>query len=650
MSVRIATLAGSYVLAAAVLGLAGWVFDIRRLTDWDANGISIQPNSTVVAMAVALGILLRVRGAERAGRLAGGAAAAITSATLLQYLFGVDFRIDRLLLFDREWGDRATVVHGRMGPAGATSWTLLGIALVLAPTRSPLRRYAPRLAIGAIAIASISLTGYFFQAQPLYVIPWLTAIALQTSTMILAGAIGILATLPDLQPMRLLRDPGVAGLVTRRSLPFLVGAPFSLGALSLSGHRAGLYDAALATAFFALGLIALTVIALWRIAAALAEVEREQLRAQAAEREADRRKDVFLATLAHELRNPLAPIANSLEVLKRAGSEPAVQEPARATMERQLARLVRLVDDLLDVSRITRDAVTLRRERVDVAALVRDAVEAARPAAAEAGLHLGAVFSPTPIETEADPARIVQVLSNLLDNACKYGERGGRIEVAVEQGDGEIAIRVSDTGIGIAVEHRDAIFEMFRQVDESLERRRGGLGIGLALSRRLIELHGGTLRAESGGVGTGSTFMVRLPALGEATSIAPSPLPTPIAPSRRRILVVDDHEDSAVSLAKLLELAGHETWVAHDGDGAIACAARERPEVIVLDIGMPDRNGYDVCRAIRAESWGAAITMLALTGWGQEQDRERARDAGFDAHLVKPVDFGALNALLAREK
>ena len=364
-------------------------------------------------------------------------------------------------------------------------------------------------------------------------------------------------------------------------------------------------------------------------------------------READRRKDEFLATLAHELRNPLAPIRNSLEIMKRAGGDAARVEEARATMDRQTAMMERLIDDLLDVSRITRNRLELRRQTVELASVLHHAVEASRPLAERAGQTIAVAVPDAPIYLDGDPARLAQVFSNLLNNACKFTGAGGHIALtATRQGD-EAVIAVRDDGIGIAAEMLPTIFEMFMQVDRALEATTGGLGIGLTLAKQLVDLHGGSVTAASDGPGRGSVFTVRLPlqsAPAEVGREAPAAAP---AGTPRRILVVDDNRDSAESLALLLAMLGHETRIAHDGLDALEAAERFRPDVMLLDIGLPKLNGYEACRRIREQAWGRQMMIVALTGWGQDDDRRRSSEAGFDEHLVKPVDYARLTALLA---
>jgi signal transduction histidine kinase/ActR/RegA family two-component response regulator len=366
--------------------------------------------------------------------------------------------------------------------------------------------------------------------------------------------------------------------------------------------------------------------------------------------EADRRKDEFLATLAHELRNPLAPVRNALEVMRQAGDDPVAVEQTRAIIERQVGQMVRLIDDLLDVSRITRNALELRAVRVDLAAVVQSAVEISRPLIEAGGHHLTLELPDRPIHLQADPTRLAQVFSNLLNNSAKYSEPNGRIVLAAERQGGEVVVAVRDTGVGIPAAMLPRIFDPFLQGDRSLERTQGGLGIGLTLVRRLVEMHGGSVVAQSAGAGQGSELIVRLPALPETADAAPDepvlPAPAPAGPGLR-ILVVDDNRDSAESLGLFLGLTGHEVATAHDGLEAVAAAESFRPRVVLLDIGLPKLNGYEAARRIRAQEWGRDLVLMAVTGWGQEADRRRSADAGFDHHLVKPVDPAALNRLLA---
>ena len=364
--------------------------------------------------------------------------------------------------------------------------------------------------------------------------------------------------------------------------------------------------------------------------------------------ENDRRKDEFLAMLAHELRNPLAPIRNAAHTLTLLGQPDERLRWVSGVIARQVGLLTRLVDDLLDVSRITSGKITLQRERVAVAAVIAQAAETARPAA-ESRRETLEVDVPDDVGlVEGDPARLIQAVGNLLDNAIRYSEEGGRVRLTARVEAREVVIVVRDEGVGIDAELLPHVFDLFTQADRSLERRQGGLGIGLTLVRRLVEMHGGRVEASSEGAGRGSEFTIRLPRVAAAAPVAPLVAEVPEAQPgpARRVLVVDDQPDSTDSLALLLRLHGHEVCTAADGPGAVDEFLRSKPEVVFLDLGLPGMSGYDVARRLRAMPEGRDVRLVAVTGYGTEADRERTRAAGFDLHLAKPVDPHAVEALL----
>ena len=365
----------------------------------------------------------------------------------------------------------------------------------------------------------------------------------------------------------------------------------------------------------------------------------ERRHAESALRDADRRKDEFLATLAHELRNPLAPLRNGLEILRRADDDPAARQRVQRVMERQLTHMVRLIDDLLDVSRITRGRLELRLETLDCCAVARQAVDAVQ-SDAEARRHaLHTQWPDSPLWVRADAARLTQVLVNLLTNAVKYTPPGGEIRLALQRRGERICIEVADDGIGIAPEHQRAVFEMFVQVDRSLERGMTGLGIGLTIVRQLVELHGGHVEVHSEGPGRGSAFVVDLPMVGAPTAVADLGVPLPAAPGPALdVLIADDNVDFAESFAVLLAQEGHRTRVVHDGPSALAAASELAPDVLFLDIGLPGLNGYRVAQQLREQPATRAVLVIAVTGWAQQTDRRRSSEAGFDHHWVKPVD------------
>ena len=381
-----------------------------------------------------------------------------------------------------------------------------------------------------------------------------------------------------------------------------------------------------------------------------AKAAEEELRALTAKlSEADHRKDEFLATLAHELRNPLAPVKNSLELMKHAEGNRDLMEKARATMERQISQMVRLIDDLLDVSRITSNKLELRTQRMELAPVLTQVVDNCRPECARLGHQLTVTLPPEPVFLDGDQVRMAQLFGNLLTNACKYTPRGGRIWLTAERQGSSVVVKVKDSGVGIPPEMLGKVFDLFAQVDRTLDRSEGGLGIGLSLVKRLVEMHGGTVEAHSEGAGRGSEFVVRLPILltkPEGRPLSPPAgerVPAPV----RRILVVDDNRDSADSLAQLLSLTGNDTRTAHDGEEGVLLAEDFRPDVVLLDIGLPKLNGYEVCRKIREQPWGKGMAVVALTGWGQDDDRRKSKEAGFNGHMVKPVDLTELMRLLA---
>jgi signal transduction histidine kinase len=413
----------------------------------------------------------------------------------------------------------------------------------------------------------------------------------------------------------------------------------------------------------------------------LADLEREireRRDAEEALRVVDRRKDEFLATLAHELRNPLAPIRNALHLMQAPGSDARIAADARAIIDRQVRQMVRLVDDLLEVSRITTGNLALRREPVELRSVAASALEAVDPLLRERGHHVTVDLPPPGLTIDADPTRLAQVFLNLLNNAAKFTPPGGRIDFRLHVRDGEMVGVVRDNGIGIAADMLDPIFEMFAQADRSLERTTSGLGVGLSLSRRLIELHGGRLEARSEGAGRGSEFTVRIPAVslsgpvrragpeavrgGQAPArgagfsgrLAPlrgedgAPLQAAGAEAKCRVLVVDDNRDFADTLARMLRVLGHEVRVEYDGLAGLAAARTFRPVIAFLDIGMPGLNGHDLARRLRAFPSTSGIVLIAVTGWGKSSDRELSREAGFDEHVVKPLEMDRLQTILGR--
>jgi signal transduction histidine kinase/ActR/RegA family two-component response regulator len=366
---------------------------------------------------------------------------------------------------------------------------------------------------------------------------------------------------------------------------------------------------------------------------------------------ADRMKDRFLATLAHELRNPLAPISNALHLLEAAGDRPDMQAQARQMMARQLKQLVRLVDDLLDVSRITTGKLVLHPDDTELHDVIDNAIEIARPLIEARRHRLEVTLPPERVHLHGDATRLAQVFSNLLNNAARYTGAGGVITVKARANADDIAVEISDTGVGIAPAMLPDIFEMFTQADTSLGRSEAGLGVGLALARHLVEMHGGTIEARSEGIGRGSSFCVRLPVVRIAAASAPPVQTTaPADAAACRVLVVDDNQDFATSLAMILRDLGNDVCVAHDGIEGLRAAEAFQPAVAFLDIGLPGLDGYELARRLRGSRGSGTLLLVAVTGWGQRSDKLRAAQAGFDHHLVKPIDPNALPSILRRRR
>lgn len=375
----------------------------------------------------------------------------------------------------------------------------------------------------------------------------------------------------------------------------------------------------------------------------------ERVRVESALKEADRHKDEFLAMLAHELRNPLAPIFNAIQIMRRKSIQDPQLSWSRDVIERQLKHLTRLVDDLLDVSRITRGKINVTQGDIELTTIVSRAIETVQPMLTEKRHELTVHVPNTAIVLQGDLTRLTQAVGNVLGNAAKYTDPGGQIQLSALERGSYVEIRIKDNGIGIPAEMLPSVFDLFTQLDRTSDRTQGGLGIGLALVRKLVEMHDGTVTAHSEGAGLGSEFLIRLPhTAGSASVVDIQDCVAPVARAGRRILVADDNRDALESLATLLQLNGHEVHTAADGAAAVELAAICKPEVALLDLGMPKLDGYEVARRIRAEIWGRTTVIVALTGWGQDEDRRRTKAAGFDSHFVKPLDMDVLSKFLAK--
>jgi len=638
---RLAVLLALCTLMASLISFSGWVLDIPQLTSWGLNEISIQPNTTVLIALAGLAVLLLPMGNGKVTLALGGFVALGGGLNLLQYMTGADFGFNHQLLFGREWGQGATMAPGRFGPPASISFVLIGASLMLLGFGEARRRYVPGLALIVVLLMVFSLLGYLFGARDFYAIPWLSAIALPSAIMLMTLALSVIVSVPEQHPMLLLCERSSAGTMARTVLPLLIVMIPLLIWLRVKGYELELFDLgtsrALGAAILMLGVVSLMWVAL------IALRHREQR-----ERETDRRKDEFLATLAHELRNPLAPISNAVSILKLADGNPELFGRATDMIERQTTHLVRLVDDLLDLSRISRGKMELRNRRVELASVIHQAVETCSAMAESARQEVTIELPTQSIYLEADPARLAQVVTNLLNNACKFAGKSGRINLTVKRQGNDVVITIKDNGIGIPANMLAYIFEMFSQVDQSLERSQSGLGIGLTLAKQLVELHGGKIEAHSDGLGKGSEFVIHLPITIDQAAPLEVEQGLSEAGSAGRILIVDDNLDSAKSLFEVLKLTGNETFIANDGEEAVAAAEKLRPDAILLDIGLPKLNGFDACRRIREHSWAENTLIIALTGWGQEEDRRKSAEAGFDVHMVKPVNVAELLNLLAR--
>lgn len=889
---RFAGVVALYAVAGGAVTLIGWAAGIPRLTDWKNDGITMFPNTAVCAVASGLALLCATR-ARTAARALAVFVAVVGGLTLLEHLTGVDLGIDTLLLGEQSWGQTAAAAPMRMGPPASVSFLAMGTALLLLTCGPSARAVGAGSAIAVVSLTLLSVTGHVYGAQQMFMLPRLTAIALQSATMLLGLGLGVIASVPEREPMRTLLDRGTAGMLARRAVPIIVGAAAMLGWLRAALEERGFIDLSFGTALQALvEIVLLTGLLWWALARVrtherarrsaddqaqrqadqlttlletaavgmhwlgadgvvlwandaelgmlgysrdeyvgrpveeflvdaatlpdvLARLQRgervidqpiqmrcrdgsiksvlldattlwdgdeflhtqcftrdvterlrsEELRAllaaiveasddaivsktldgvvtswnAGAERifgytaaemvgasietivpldrreeersilarlrrgeriehfdtvrltkdgrpieisltispvkdgtgriigaskiardvsdrkrlelervENDRRKDEFIAMLAHELRNPLAPIQNATRLLALLGSDEPRVVHARGVIERQVRHLTRLVDDLLDVSRITRGKVTLQREPLTMEAIVTAGVEVARPLIDQLG-HTLTVSHLQPLKLDGDFARLVQVVSNLLTNAAKFTPPRGRITVTTQETGGYATIRVRDTGMGVPPGLQPAIFDLFIQGDGGLARTNGGLGIGLTLVKRIVELHGGSIEVRSDGPDRGAEFIVTLPAaIARAHATGPSADPQLTGGTAPlRILVVDDNPDAAESLRVLLELGGHDVRVAGDGLRALDIVEGFAPDLAFVDVGLPGIDGYELATRLRAHAQARSSVLVALTGYGRDEDKLRAMEAGFDHHLTKPADFDAIDRLLA---
>lgn len=665
--------AGVVVTVAAGVVLAGWAFDVSLAKSLLPGWRVMVPSSALSFVLIGLVLVLEGRASRRHPSAAGArsllpiAAMVLPLLTVGEYLTGARLGLESWLGIPFPLESRTA---GRMSPQTSLCFTVLAFALIALSTRRPAAVRAAQIASSAILMLSwLAMLAVSFDTDRLLAAPRFPGMAAHT---ILLMAIASAATLE----LAMLRMPELRtrdAVLPSRLIAAAFSAPLLLGLVQLRAEQVAWINPDVVTAVIAMTFAGAVAGVVWAYAGRLealkrerasvlaelerrveerthelAESNRELLKREDLLQDADRRKDEFLATLAHELRNPLAPIRNAVGLLRDSHAAPAIKAEGVRIIERQVSLMVRLIDDLLDVSRITAGKLPLRRSPVDLGEILEQAMVTTRPHVEQGGHRLTLTPALRPIYVDGDVARLSQVFANLLHNACKYTEPGGLITVTVTTpSDTTAEVSIRDNGIGIPEVFLPRLFEKFSQVAPALDRSQGGLGLGLSLVHGIVTLHDGQVTARSGGAGCGSEFVVRLPTVA-APETAPAPADGPAPPvASRRILVVDDNEDSAESLALLLRMRGHLVQTAHDGEQALAAADQFQPDVILLDLGMPKMNGFEVCRSIRQAAWSTDTLIVAQTGWGQDQDRERTRAAGFDAHLTKPVDPAMLQALLA---
>jgi signal transduction histidine kinase len=669
--VTIVVALGGYMLLGGFVSFLGWALDAPILTDWDSDGIAIQANTTLVAIATGAALIALAVGRPRATAVLGAVVLALGALTILEHLTGANFGIDTPLTFGRTWGRVGVLSPGRMGPSGSVSWTALGGALLLASRAGTVRRQvAAILAIVPAAISALSLIGYLYGADALFTIPTLTVMAAQTASFILAASLALILSVPEHGPMILLAKNNAAGVLVRRLLPVLILGPVLLGFVRLLGERYGLYDTAFGSALRTIVEIALFLVLLWRTGVAidrqtaerdLAEVERQRLLdlEKAARAEAERQatiKDDFLATLSHELRTPLNAVLGWCQVLRTDFNDTDRARRAVDVIERNGRLQAQLIADLLDMSRIVSGKMRLDVQRLDLPKLIDAAIESLRPAADAKGLTIERAIEPPRERVNGDPARIQQIIWNLLSNAVKFTPRGGRVNVALSSTGPDVEIRVTDTGEGFPPDFVPSIFDRFRQADASATRTHGGLGLGLALVKQLVEMHGGGVTAASSGPGQGATFVVRLPvaaeepqknaAPGKPAALEPSATPGELPDLRGvRVLVVDDEPDALEMVRHILADSGADVLAASGADEALELIRGNRFDVIVSDIAMPKRDGYELITEVRRS--GIITPAIALTAYARADDRRKAMIAGYSGHAAKPMEPAELLARIA---
>ena len=671
MSGRQALAAGALIVGLAAAVLIGWTFDITTAKSVMAGWRVTVPATAVSFVMLGLALIFGARRKVMAARLCAFLAALLSLITFTEYLTGIRTGVENW--FGVRF-DSTSPVAGRMSPLTTLCFISLSLAIMAATVPRRRWRVFSRVASGsALLTAWLSILAVTFDGGRLADVPRFPGMAVLTIALMAIAAWGALAlTLDDESLLH------AAGMQTSRevamvALIFIV--PLLLG--WLQDELTGALPRQAGTALLVFFLTAAVAAIVWHYGSRISALRRERERAynelerrvteRTAElasrnaelhlsqdrlRDADRRKDEFLATLAHELRNPLAPIRNAVALLRASDVTDRERDEARLIIDRQVAHMARLIDDLLDVSRIAAGKLPMRKATLPIGDLLNLAVAMVRPHLDRGRHRLEMSLPPDPIAVDGDEARLSQVFANILHNACKYTEPGGTIHLSVSTpSDGEVSISIRDNGIGIPPEFLPRLFDKFSQVAPALDRSEGGLGLGLSLVHGIVSMHGGRVEARSGGADRGSEFVVHLPAARQpVVNVAAGGLNGSVNHVSRRVLVVDDNADSAESMAMLLRIHGHVIETAHDGEAALDLAERFRPDAILLDLGMPKLNGYEVCSRLRQFSWGRQVLVIAQTGWGQAQDRARSVEAGFDAHLTKPVDPDVVQEMLTNLK
>ena len=679
MSARPILAAGALVAGAGTVVLLGWLFDITSAKSVMAGWRVMVPATAVCFVLAGIAIMLAAGSAHRRPNLLAARAVALLGValpllTFMEYLAGIRTGLEGWfgVTFDA-----ASPVAGRMSPLTSLSFAVLGASLVALTLSSARALVVARIAAGATLLTAwLAILAVAFDTGRMADVPRFPGMAVMTIALMAIASWASLALSFERDADPLTRSTTAspragALLVIAFTIPLFLGLLRDVTAARLGPQ--------VVTSVLVLLLAGAMAAISWQYSARMTALRRERehafaeledrviertrelaarndelKRSEDLLREADRRKDEFLATLAHELRNPLAPIRSAVAALRSELVSDEDKDEARVIIERQVGQMSRLIDDLLDVSRITAGKLPMRKSPLPLNAVLNLAISTVRPHVDEARHRLIVSLLNEPVTVDGDEARLSQVFANLLHNACKYTEPGGEIVIAASlPNEHEVEVAVRDNGIGIPPEFLPRLFDKFSQVAPALDRSQGGLGLGLSLVHGIVTLHDGRIEARSPGPGRGSEFVVRLPVLqgvtiGHTSRVAAAAGAHVLV--SRRVLVVDDNADSAESLALLLRLAGHLVETAHDGRTAVALAERFQPDAILLDLGMPGMNGYDVCQEIRAQPWGESVLLVAQTGWGQAQDRARTLEAGFDAHLTKPIDPDAVQEMLATLK